>query len=470
MTTIPKGDRAWITLDADDNTPSTFWSDVDARLQLLSREARAGFNTRHEWNDAFLVLDDAHVLTTGEARHNLASLVGLIPPWMHLVIACRGQVPIPLWRMRTAGELVEIDDADLRLDADEAAADRHGTDRRRLRLRRRLRRAARVHRRVGHRPQADDRGPAFERRSPGRGAGVLPGRGPRPPTPRGAALPHGDVRAGKTHARTVRARHRPYGRRRSAARARAGQPVRRAPAGALRHLPDPRPVPFGVARRAGRAPSRAGGVDSRRRGALVRGPWRRGRGGRALARGGPRDRRGATAARRAHDRSRRRPRRGRSGRCSCASIRRWARRTCGGSSTTRPRSARWNRMRRWPRCSTRSTRSSSAHPTTPPRSEPHSSADCCTSRIGDVEAHGQLARTRAGHPRHGPQPRARFPSRRRAPRAGAAVSGWGTATAGWNSPAPRTLPWRAPRRARLDRRDIHFRDSARAAVAFRAAG
>ena len=121
ITTIDAGDRAWITLDAGDNTPATFWGDVDATLQQLSRDARAGFNTRREWRDAFLVLDDAHVLTTAEARHNLAALVGLIPPWMHLVVAGRGQVPISLWRLRTAGALVEIDDADLRLDRDEAA-------------------------------------------------------------------------------------------------------------------------------------------------------------------------------------------------------------------------------------------------------------------------------------------------------------------------------------------------------------
>jgi len=120
IATIDEGDRAWITLDAGDNTPSTFWGDVDATLQRLSRDARAGFNTRRAWRDAFLVLDDAHVLTTPEARHNLAALVGLIPPWMHLVVACRGQLPISLWRLRTAGDLVEIDDADLRLDRDEA--------------------------------------------------------------------------------------------------------------------------------------------------------------------------------------------------------------------------------------------------------------------------------------------------------------------------------------------------------------
>ena len=120
--TIAENDRAWITLDSDDNDSSRFWSHVDATLHQLNQEARAGFQTRHEWSDAFLVLDDAHTLVTDEARHNLASLVALIPPWMHLVIAGRGQVPMALWRLRTAGDLVEIDDADLRLDHDETAA------------------------------------------------------------------------------------------------------------------------------------------------------------------------------------------------------------------------------------------------------------------------------------------------------------------------------------------------------------
>ena len=354
ITTIDASDRAWITLDAGDNTPATFWGDVDATLQQLSRDARAGFNTRREWRDAFLVLDDAHVLTTAEARHNLASLVALIPPWMHLVVACRGQVPISLWRLRTAGELVEIDDADLRLDRDEAAgivaADGAPSSAALDELHRhtdgwvtglKLMTSAR-HSSVDTQdalreffldevfaPQSPElqcflmETAPLERLTPGLCERVT-GRTDA------ADVLHELERANLFVSRLPGR----YGTYQVHAQFRT---VLRDELGA-RH-PD------------------AGRTHPRRRRALVPGPRRRRRRGRALARGRQRHRRGAPAPRACARPISTPIATPSSAHCSSASIRRWEPPTCGGSSTTRPRSRRWNRTHRSPRCSIRSTRS-----------------------------------------------------------------------------------------------------------------
>src|SRR6185369_253469 len=70
--------------------------------------------------DAFLVLDDAHVLTTTVGRNSLADLVALLPPWLHLVVVGREQPALSLWRLRASGHVSEIGDDDLRMTVDEA--------------------------------------------------------------------------------------------------------------------------------------------------------------------------------------------------------------------------------------------------------------------------------------------------------------------------------------------------------------
>src|SRR5262245_28395138 len=70
---------------------------------------------------ATLVLDDAHVVDYSPAATVLASLVGtLTPTRLRLVICSRSDPPIALHRFRLAGELVELREAALRFDPDEA--------------------------------------------------------------------------------------------------------------------------------------------------------------------------------------------------------------------------------------------------------------------------------------------------------------------------------------------------------------
>jgi len=114
-------DYAWVTLDEDDNTPSVFWNDVTTAVNRLSGDEYGRFMTARGERDGYLVIDDGHILTSVPARRCLVQLVALAPSWLHVILASREQPALALWRLRAEGALVEIDDTELRLDADEAA-------------------------------------------------------------------------------------------------------------------------------------------------------------------------------------------------------------------------------------------------------------------------------------------------------------------------------------------------------------
>ena len=73
------------------------------------------------WSRATLVLDDVHVLDHSPASDVLAALVEIVDSTSLRVVLCsRSDPPVPLHRVRLAGELVELREADLRFNADEA--------------------------------------------------------------------------------------------------------------------------------------------------------------------------------------------------------------------------------------------------------------------------------------------------------------------------------------------------------------
>jgi DNA-binding SARP family transcriptional activator len=72
--------------------------------------------------DLVLVLDDVHLLVGGESWGLLAALVDDQPQALHLALASRLPLPLALGRLRARGEVLEIGEADLSLDADEAVA------------------------------------------------------------------------------------------------------------------------------------------------------------------------------------------------------------------------------------------------------------------------------------------------------------------------------------------------------------
>ena len=143
----PERAAAWLSLDAEDNDPATFWTYVAAALQtaaptvgaaalsvLESPQPQAELALRALLNDlaalvddVVLVLDDYHVIDRPEVHEGVAFLLDRLPPTVHIVIATRADPPLPVSRLRARGELVEIRAADLRFTPDEAAAYLNGT-------------------------------------------------------------------------------------------------------------------------------------------------------------------------------------------------------------------------------------------------------------------------------------------------------------------------------------------------------
>jgi LuxR family maltose regulon positive regulatory protein len=136
-------DVAWVSLDANDNQPKTFWSYVFAALERARPELAAVGATgtiqaaqvppvesllvpvlnelARQPGDLVLVLDDYHVIQAPPVHAAMEFLLEHLPPQMHLVLASRADPPFPLPRFRVRGELVELRAADLRFTVDEAA-------------------------------------------------------------------------------------------------------------------------------------------------------------------------------------------------------------------------------------------------------------------------------------------------------------------------------------------------------------
>ncbi len=134
---------AWLSLDAGDNDPATFWTYVIAALRTVAPDVGANAlgllqepqpppiqlvlttllnDLGAVDGDVVLVLDDYHVIDSTEVQ--AGDGVPARPPAarLHLVIASRADPALPLARLRARGDLVEIRAADLRFTADEAAS------------------------------------------------------------------------------------------------------------------------------------------------------------------------------------------------------------------------------------------------------------------------------------------------------------------------------------------------------------
>jgi LuxR family maltose regulon positive regulatory protein len=134
---------AWLSLDPLDNDPARFWRYVVAALdracgglaeQVLPQLTGPGGLSSQGMVTALLsqleapgaelalVVDDYHLLNAGPIHDGVAFLLRHLPPRLHLVIAGRSDPPLPLARLRAAGQLVELRAADLRFTHEEAAA------------------------------------------------------------------------------------------------------------------------------------------------------------------------------------------------------------------------------------------------------------------------------------------------------------------------------------------------------------
>lgn len=133
----------WLSLDAADNDPARFFTYVISALQTaapgvaddLVAPLRSPQPPAAEAvvaalvsellpapDPLILVLDDYHVITSAAVNGAVAFLLENLPPSVHLVISTRSDPPIPIARLRSRGQVVEIRTDDLRFTPDEAAA------------------------------------------------------------------------------------------------------------------------------------------------------------------------------------------------------------------------------------------------------------------------------------------------------------------------------------------------------------
>jgi LuxR family transcriptional regulator, maltose regulon positive regulatory protein len=136
---------AWLSLDAADNDPARFWRHVVAALDQggLGIGARTGpllgppapsslepflaalvneLTDRPGGEEAVLVLDDYHVITSPLVHESVGFLLDHQPAGLCVVLASRSQPPLRLARRRARAQLTELRAADLRFTAIETAA------------------------------------------------------------------------------------------------------------------------------------------------------------------------------------------------------------------------------------------------------------------------------------------------------------------------------------------------------------
>src|SRR5262245_31733867 len=137
------GRVAWVSVDEGDNDPTRFWVYVVEALRSvepgvgasalaalgrpsvdLYRAVLSGL--LNELSTAgvplFLVLDDYHLITHPTCHQTLTFFLDRLPAGVHVALSSRTDPPLPLARMRAAGELAEIRAADLQFTDEEAMA------------------------------------------------------------------------------------------------------------------------------------------------------------------------------------------------------------------------------------------------------------------------------------------------------------------------------------------------------------
>jgi LuxR family maltose regulon positive regulatory protein len=133
---------AWLSLDEGDNDPARFLTYFISALQTIAPNVGEGvlsllrspqppptesilivlLNETTTIPDNFiLVLDDYHMLDSKAIDNALTFLVEHLPPQMHLVITTREDPNLPLARLRSRNQLIELRAADLRFNPSEAA-------------------------------------------------------------------------------------------------------------------------------------------------------------------------------------------------------------------------------------------------------------------------------------------------------------------------------------------------------------
>jgi LuxR family transcriptional regulator, maltose regulon positive regulatory protein len=132
---------AWVSLDSDDGDPSRFWlyviralHDVDPAIGAASLPLLAAPGTEIESDvlpsllaelleldgRVVLVLDDYHRIRDPSIHEQLTFLIDHLPENLSVAITTRVEPPLPVARLRAAGNLVELDTGSLGFDSGES--------------------------------------------------------------------------------------------------------------------------------------------------------------------------------------------------------------------------------------------------------------------------------------------------------------------------------------------------------------
>ncbi|TCO45933.1 LuxR C-terminal-related transcriptional regulator [Actinocrispum wychmicini] len=132
---------AWLSLDAEDSDPASFWTCVVTALHTavpgvglgaLALIASSPLPTEHlltlllnelaaGQGEVWLVFDDYHLVDSHDVSYGVAFFLEHLPPHVHVVLSTRADPDLPLSRWRVRGELAEVRAADLRFTSGEAA-------------------------------------------------------------------------------------------------------------------------------------------------------------------------------------------------------------------------------------------------------------------------------------------------------------------------------------------------------------
>jgi LuxR family maltose regulon positive regulatory protein len=131
---------AWLSLDENDNDLDVFLGYFLATLQTIIPAAGQEtlsllqapqklpleqititlVNELAKQHDPFvIILDDYHNITDSEVHQFMDAMIAYMPPAMHLVVASRKDLPLPLVRLRIGREMTEIRTMELRFSSAE---------------------------------------------------------------------------------------------------------------------------------------------------------------------------------------------------------------------------------------------------------------------------------------------------------------------------------------------------------------
>ncbi|GCE18725.1 hypothetical protein KDK_25250 [Dictyobacter kobayashii] len=131
---------AWVSLEKSDDEPMYFWTYIFTACNMLySGSAEVALSLLHALpppkiesilavlinslvtlpHEVIIVLDDYHSIENNSIHQGMSFLIDHLPEQVHLLIATRADPMLPIARLRSRGQLIELRAADLRFSTEE---------------------------------------------------------------------------------------------------------------------------------------------------------------------------------------------------------------------------------------------------------------------------------------------------------------------------------------------------------------